>query len=103
MENQKILDFQAKEGQTPASSEQINLVLEIGGNKADDQMIEEPAAEENVASAIATDENDNEATGDNLEVTNQKPVSRGGPVGGDAKEDEEAKVEDSSPVNNEMS
>ena len=102
MENQKILDFQAKEGQTPASSEQINLVLEIDDNKADDKVIEEPAVEQNLASAVATDENENEATGDNLEVTNQKPVSRG-PVGGDAKEDEEAKVEDSSPVNNEMS
>ena len=103
MENKKILDFQQKEVAKLASSEQTNLELEIDDNKADDQMIEEPAAEENVASAIATDENDNEATGDNLEVTNQKPVSSGGPVGGDAKEDEEAKVEDSSPVNNEMS
>ena len=56
-----------------------------------------------MTSAIAEGENENESTADNLEVNNQKPVSRGGPVGGDAKEDEEAKVEDSSPVNNEMS
>ena len=84
---------------------QLDLELEVDGNKADDKLTKEPAAEVNVASAAATDDNDHEATGDNLEVTNQKSVSRGGSVvGGEAKEDEEQQVDDSEPVaNNEMS